>query len=527
MPSLVELKYNPFFQRLSILIDGNEPSQYSGLVQYTNEPISVWKSQILPAIYEEIRDDFYVSFTGVDSDAQIIRYHCQEFSHCLGIQEKKVLVEYPVRDRLIGINREIRNQKIAQFGRTVIDAVLYITPSLQHLLPDLLGIQISNLFCTVRFSADNYAVDTLKDTYSFLVGNTEKECASIRSSVIGSKAVYELILDKEKSDIQYFGDHFLCSATNIDELKNAIFLCLLGQPFQEAIFNCYSGLSDFDSSKPEMLKNFLIEPVVSITLNESVEVGRSNDLIVTVIPNGYPCPKLNYRVNNQEIASCDGFRVHALTAGNTIVEAYYSGEKMPFWKQPISTYERNRIKNIFLSENQLLMGCGDSASLKCSYSPKDADNTKEIRWQSSDESILKVSQEGVIHALKAGRSKIICSAENVSAICNCTVKPYLQEIHCGIVEQNGGVLQMSPGQELKMDISIEPTDCFDKELSIISSNYDIVNIANGTLIAKNTGDATVAITNNTRRKQYSFQVSVRKHIVKEKKKGLLSFLFGE
>ena len=39
MPNVVQVKYNPYIPRLSILIDGKQPSEFSQLVQYSDEDI--------------------------------------------------------------------------------------------------------------------------------------------------------------------------------------------------------------------------------------------------------------------------------------------------------------------------------------------------------------------------------------------------------------------------------------------------------------------------------------------------------
>lgn len=82
MATEIGMQYNPFLPQLNVLIDGKQPPEYSRLTQFSNEDIWQWHSEILQVLYSEIRDDFFVVFTGREADADIMYLECEKNEHC-------------------------------------------------------------------------------------------------------------------------------------------------------------------------------------------------------------------------------------------------------------------------------------------------------------------------------------------------------------------------------------------------------------------------------------------------------------
>ena len=122
MASLVELQYNPYVPRLKVLINGKQPSDYSRLIQYSNEDIWQWCNEILDVIYSEIRDDFVVSFTGYKSDADLLTFAAKRSPYCLGVKQQEYVVNEPLQKRLGKINQFIKNSGNTSYKKTVVRA---------------------------------------------------------------------------------------------------------------------------------------------------------------------------------------------------------------------------------------------------------------------------------------------------------------------------------------------------------------------------------------------------------------------
>ena len=82
-----------------------------------------------------------------------------------------------------------------------------------------------------------------------------------------------------------------------------------------------------------------------------------------------------------------------------------------------------------LNKTSISMNVGDTSSLVASVKPENAPN-KNVKWASSNESIVTVNEEGIITAVAEGEAKIIVTTldGNHTAECNIIVKKHLTQI---------------------------------------------------------------------------------------------------
>ena len=262
-----------------------------------------------------------------------------------------------------------------------------------------------------------------------------------------------------------------------------------------------------------------IEPIVNIGVADKVETGKSVKIGVELDPPIGAIPDLVYKISNQTIASCNGFCVFGKQEGMTSLEVYHKGDKKPFFTKDIRIYKRNRITKLILSDDTLVLGTGDRKRIHCDFFPRNADNVQTITWKSSDEKIAKVDSRGSVIAVGVGNCRLICMAEQVSAQCICTVKPYLQEIFFEFELEND-VLTLEPMDEFVLGIKTCPDNCVDDNLFITSSDYSVVNVVKNTLYAKIKGEAIITIQNSNGRISRNFKV-----VVSKKKVGFFAKIF--
>ena len=90
-------------------------------------------------------------------------------------------------------------------------------------------------------------------------------------------------------------------------------------------------------------------------------------------------------------------------------------------------------------------------------------------WESfSSRDDMGCTEHNVV-ALSPGSCRIICTAENVSAQCICTIKPYLEDLVFDFTLDENGNIVMQPLQELVVHAERIPNDCIDGEITISSS----------------------------------------------------------
>lgn len=527
MPRIVELEYNPYIPQLQIVIDGLQPPDFSRLIQYSDEDIWHWAHAIVDTIYAEVRDDFILTFTGTEQDAAIIQYVCENCKNCVGFKHKDFQISDALPKRMGKLNQLIKKAGITAYERTVIDAAFLIPPTQQHLLEDIMSIDINNLFCAVRVSTmgPKSQRDESPDSVLFILANSLEEGTRYLGKANLQKPAYILVLGNNDSVLCITKDYW-CIETSQERLFETIFNCFIQMPLVSAFRKCITSIHGGKKLAKEIQLVLCTEPIISITTDKEVEVGKSIRIIAAQEPDVGIMPKLIYKIRNQQIASCDGLSVYGLSEGDCVLEVYKSGSKQPFFTKNIHAYKRNRITRLILSDDSMLMGVSNHKRIALDYYPTNADNTKEILWKSTDEKVATIDSSGNVVARSPGSCRIICTAENVSAQCICTVKPYLEDLVFDFTLDENGNIVMQPLQELGVHAERIPNDCIDGEITISSSNYDVVNVANSTLYAKNGGEAIITIKNSSARISRSFNVVVSKSQQQQKKKsGFFSKLF--
>lgn len=523
MATKVDIQYNPFLPQLTILINGKEPPDYSRLIQFVDEDIWKWHSTLLDVLYSEIRDDYYFIFSGTDLDITIMRFHCEQDSHCIGFTVRKPYVDIPLQKRLGELNQIIKKNGVTNYCRTNLDAYFTATNELQSYLDDILYIDINNLFCTTKISIidNNCSFKDKENSFLFVLALNCSEGKKIVKKYFSKNPIF-LICQGSENKLKEIHSSYLVYECNFDEIIATIFNCFLGFPLILALRNCVHSIEPKMRNEKSFLKVVSMDPVISIEIKKTIELGKSNRIRIVCDPELSSPSKVIFKILDNSIATTDNMSVFGIKPGKTQLEAYYYGSKKPFQVCDLHIIQRNRIKKIILDNDELVLGVGDIRKMYYDFSPVDADNVDTISWKSTDEKIVSVDTSGTITCNSCGKCNVICIAENVSAVCKCEVLPYLESISVELPQNDvNNQLNMEPMQEYELQIKTYPVNSIDKKYSIISSDYNVVNVLGNKILAKKEGIATIDIINTSKRKRTSFIVKVSKP-----KRGFFKSLFG-
>ena len=522
MAATVTLTYNPYIPQLSILVNGKHLSAYSRLIKYSDEDIWNWNNEILDEIYSELRDEFYLVFVGNANDAEIMRYHCNQYRYCIGFEASEFVICNSLQKRLGLLNQYLKKNKITSYERTVIQAVFIICPEMQRFTENIEHIDVNNLFCTTHIRIVNTIpehFESTDNTYYFWLSSGVSDSPEFIEKLPKNNPIFRICAG-EKNELYLVNETMIAYETTDENLILTIFKCFLEMPLIKALRACYWSVQKINKNANELKVISTIEPVVKISIDKKIEVGKSNPIRISFEPLVEEHPRLIFKVLNEKIAVTDNICVFGKQAGQTKLEVYRYGSQKPFEIIDINIVARKRIKKLILSDDELVLGIGDTKKIQCDYSPEDADNSQDITWSSTDKSVVTVDSNGNIKCLKQGNCRVICTAENVSAQCQCEVKPYLQKINV-ILPENRKELFLEPMQEYNLVIEKEPVDSIDSQITVSSSDYNVANVIGNKIIAKNIGTATITVLNSTKRKSLNFSVMVVK-----KKGGFLKKYFG-
>ena len=523
MAAEVTIQYNPYLPQLNILIDGQMLSEYSQLTKFADEDIWKWHSNILEVLYSEVRQEFFIIFIGTDIDKEIMQYECEKNSYCIGFRNEPLTIRTPLQKRLGKLNQFIKGKGITAYQRTVLNMNFVVPSDFQKYTDDILSIDINNLFCATQIHILTTQEDKFEDKENavLFILAPDKAAGKRQAEKYHSRHPVFLIYQGAENQLREVNDTCLIYECNFKDIISTIFECVLGFPLLFVLRKCVQSLPKEIRSN-EMSGSTAVDPVISINVEKNIEVGKSNRIQIIVDPPTAVPPRVVFQTLDRTIATTDNLAVFGIKPGKTQLEAYVYGAKKPFQICELNIIRRNRIKKLILDEDELILGVGDTRQMHYDYSPVDADNVEKVIWKTSDEKIAVINSHGTLVCQTCGTCKILCIAENVSAICNCEIRPYLEAYQvdlgdCGTSKE----LQLVPMQEYELKVQAYPENSIDRNYTVTSSNYDIANVIGNKIVAKNTGTAMIEITSVSGRKKISFPVKVSKG------KSFFKSLFGK
>ena len=229
-------------------------------------------------------------------------------------------------------------------------------------------------------------------------------------------------------------------------------------------------------------------PVESITLNKTeltLKKGESVTLVATVKPDDATEHTVTWTSSNSNMASVDANgKVTALSGGNVTIAAKAGGKSAVCMVVVIVPVE-----SITLNQSSLTLGEGESATLRATVTPKDATDYSSVSWSSTNESVATVDQNGGIHAIQEGSTKIVAKAGDKQATCTVTVIKRVSSIS---LDQNN--LTVFVGNTSTLTVTVLPEDATDKTVTWKSNDPYVATVENGVVKGIDVGLTTITAT---------------------------------
>jgi len=180
------------------------------------------------------------------------------------------------------------------------------------------------------------------------------------------------------------------------------------------------------------IKTAPIVKVTGISLDKSsmtINVGDTETLIPTITPDNATSQNITWESSNEEIAIVDSEgNITGLKSGNaTITSITKDGNKKATCEITVVAVEDDtpivNVESVSLDRKTISMKIGENETLTAIITPNDATN-KNLIWNSSNESVLTVDQNGRIVAVGSGTSNITVTSidGNKTDICEVTVE---------------------------------------------------------------------------------------------------------
>lgn len=219
------------------------------------------------------------------------------------------------------------------------------------------------------------------------------------------------------------------------------------------------------------------------------EIGETALLRATVLPEDADNKNVRWESSNEKVATVENGIVTCKGYGTAEISA--TTEDGGFTAVCKVTAERKEIlpTSITLDKADVTMNVGETTKLKADVWPTDADN-KSVLWNSDNENIAKVSSDGVVTAVKAGKTKVYATtqANNLKAECEITV---LQPV-TGIEMDKASISFTYIGETVQLTAKLLPEDASNQNVTWESSDTKVAIVSKGKVVCTGFGTAVIS-----------------------------------
>ena len=260
-------------------------------------------------------------------------------------------------------------------------------------------------------------------------------------------------------------------------------------------------------------------PLTGIELNNgsdelSLVKGQNKTIAVKYNPENTTDSKtVTWSSSDETIATVDANgKVTAKKAGTTTITAV-STLSDEITDSVTITVTEIPINSIAFEQADDTMLRWDEMQLTVIYNPENTTDDKVVTWESSDEDIAVVDENGLVTALKAGNVTIKATTAN-GKIAEKEIT--VEEKHLEKIDASDTKTDVTVGDQVEIVCVANPEDFTDEimDIQFESSDEDVVSVSEfGIYTAKKVGKATIKITVSTEYDEFTDEIEVE---VKEK-----------
>ncbi len=226
------------------------------------------------------------------------------------------------------------------------------------------------------------------------------------------------------------------------------------------------------------------EEVTKATINRNEETTRN--LTTTFLPDDVTDnKKVAYKTSNSDVVAVDtAGKLTFKKPGTAVITATATSSNKEYGKKGVISKTVKitvtaPVTGISLNKEEVLLSyttaSAPTTQLSVVYTPSDTDSEKNVTWESSDEKVAVVDENGKVTAVGGGSAVITATSCGYSAQCTVTVDAPVKDI---ILSENPKKLYLSD-DTTDLEISLKPLYTSDKEVTFTSSNTEVVRIAEG------------------------------------------------
>lgn len=232
---------------------------------------------------------------------------------------------------------------------------------------------------------------------------------------------------------------------------------------------------------------------------KELEVGASQLLSITVIPEEASGQKITYQSSNTEVATVNEIgRVTGVKEGNVTITVLCGTVKKDLKLKIVKAKsEEIPVTDIEIGDHEEELEVDKTLTLSVTVLPSDATNNT-VKYTSSNEKIATVNSSGEVKGIAEGNVTITISADNITKTVKLKVK-----VSTSKIELDTTYLVLKPGESHQLSARVIPAEA-DQQIMYETVTPEIVSVTaggmvtanqcgNGTILVKN-GDTSTAVT---------------------------------
>jgi|GEM_PF-1187136 len=229
------------------------------------------------------------------------------------------------------------------------------------------------------------------------------------------------------------------------------------------------------------------KPVTSVLLNKhslSLIHHDTYSLTAQVLPADASYPEITWTSSDESVAAVDANgEVTAVSVGHAVITATADG-LLDMCSVSVS---KKPVTGLTLSQSYTKIETGKTVELTAQVLPDDA-TYPDVTWISSDETVAKVDQNGVITGISAGTVSISASADGISDTCQVFV---IQRVTDVVMSESS--LSLIHHDTAELGVQVLPNDATYPEVTWTSSDDSVLTVdQSGNIKALSVGTATVS-----------------------------------
>ena len=237
----------------------------------------------------------------------------------------------------------------------------------------------------------------------------------------------------------------------------------------------------------------VIMPVSGVSLNKettNIILGQTETLIATITPENATNKTVGWSSSDNNIITVDDTgKVTAVNGGTaTITVTTQDGNFTDTCEVTVIV----PVTGISLNKTTTSINVNETETLVATITPENATN-KNITWTSSDETVAKVDNTGLVTMLKDGTATITVKTEDGDFTASCEITGIIPITNITLDKENV-TLNTGKDNQVQLTATIEPENATNKLTTWTTSNAAVATIGeNGLVTAVSEGKTTITV----------------------------------